>query len=575
MCGISGYIGNNDFKQGITAMVASQTHRGPDFSDTYIDKDFAALGHNRLAIIDLSPDAHQPFRDPSGRYVMVYNGEVYNYRELRQTLSKSYPFTTQSDTEVVLATFIQYGKDYVNHFNGMFAFAIWDTKEKKLFTARDRFGVKPFYYALHNNALYFASEIKALKAVLPKWGLNKKVWASYFAYGTYGMPDETFFEGINQLPGGHYLEYSNRKLLINRWYDFDERIKKMPLIVSETEAIKSYQSLLKDSISLRFRADVPVGINISGGVDSSLLLALINKREDASQIKGFTFHTGDARYDELPWVEAMIANTKSPLQKVLFTADEVASFSEKIGYYQDETYGGIPTLAYAKLFEEAKTAGVKVLLDGQEMDEVWAGYDYYHNNTQNTIQGIESNESPIRPACLQPLFFREAVKPHFPSPFEDDLLNKQYRDLFFTKIPRALRFNDRVSMAASVELREPFLDYRLVEFAFSLPLNIKFREGQTKFLLREMAAGLLHQKVVYAPKRPLQTPQREWLGNELKDKVTEAISYLKNNCSEYFIADELDKEWEMYQKGQQQSAFHLWQWVNFSFLVAKFENNGS
>jgi asparagine synthase (glutamine-hydrolysing) len=572
MCGISGYIGNKEFRQSIAAMVASQEHRGPDFSDIFMDTGFAALGHNRLSIIDLSAEANQPFQDATGRYVMVYNGEVYNYRELRETLSNDYIFKTQSDTEVVLAAFIHYGAACLKHFNGMFAFAIWDTKEKKLFAARDRFGVKPFFYSKKNEAFYFASEIKAIRTVLNTTGFNEKVLASYFAYGSYGMPDETFFEGIQQLPGGHFLEYKDSQLQVTRWYHFEKEVelsnRPQPLDEIKTE----YKQLLEESISLRFRADVPVGINISGGIDSSLLLALVNMRDDAAQIKAFTFYTGDARYDELPWVEAMITHTQTPLQKVLFTADEVREYTRKITYFQDEPFGGLPTLAYAKLFATAARQGVKVLLDGQGMDEQWAGYDYYHTHSAQTIQGINKGMSPFKKDCLNRDFLALAEKPLYPQPFDDDLLNKQYRDLFYTKIPRALRFNDRISMAFSTELREPFLDHRLVELAFSQPKAYKLHNQQTKYLLRLLLEEYAGKEITLAPKRPLQTPQREWLGNELKEMVEQALLYLKNECSEYFLPEALDLEWKNYKNGQQQSAFHLWQWVNFSFLAKQFTN---
>lgn len=570
MCGISGYIGEKEFRQEIKAMVEVLEHRGPDFSDVYLDKGFAALGHNRLSIIDLSEEANQPFQDVSGRYVMVYNGEVYNYRELRETLSKDYPFKTQSDTEVVLAAYLKYGSDCLKHFNGMFSFAIWDSREKKLFAARDRFGVKPFYYSQKDGDFCFASEIKALQAVGSTKGFNEKVWASYFAFGSYGMPDETFFEGIHQLPGGHFLEYKDEKLQLTRWYDFEKEVETNRSSCSLKAVKDQYKVLLEESIALRFRADVPVGINISGGIDSSLLLGLVNNRKDAAQIKAFTFYTGDARYDELPWVEAMIAKTQTPLQKVLFTAEEVAGFTRNISYFQDEPFGGIPTLAYGKVFAAAREQGVKVLLDGQGMDEAWAGYDYYHTGSGQTLQGVQAGISPFKKHCLNKDFLAMAEKPDYPKPFNDDLRNTQYRDLFYTKIPRALRFNDRISMAFSTELREPFLDHRLVELAFAQPEANKIHKGQTKYLLRLLLQDYAGNDITLAPKRPLQTPQREWLGTSLKPMVDTALEQLlASPYAHWFDKNEMYREWEHYRKGAQDSSFHLWQWVNFAFLMNK------
>ena len=584
MCGITGIIGNYKELQ-LDAMHASQQHRGTDATGKYFDAGYAALGHNRLAIIDLSPKSNQPFVDNSGRYSIVFNGEIYNYIEIKEALQSDYDFKTESDTEVLLAAFIIYGKSCLTKLNGMFAFAIWDQKEKKLFAARDRFGVKPFYYSIRNNTFYFSSEIKALHAAGITKECNEKVWASYFVYGSYGMPDDTFWEDIAQLPGGHFLEYEDQQLIIQKWYFFEVEIAKQPQNLTFEQAKERYTALLKDSIQLRFRSDVPVGFNISGGLDSSVLLALVNLQENGnsnlrchsepveepsidqqSAINAYTFYTNNSEYDELPWVEQMIAKTENPLNKVLLQSDEVPDLAQKIAWHQDEPFGGIPTLAYSKIFEQARKDGVLVLLDGQGMDEQWAGYDYYTQDNEATIQGVQN--SPYKIAMLSDSFLAKAEKPIYPKPFDNEVLNKQYRDLFYTKIPRALRFNDRISMAYSTELREPFLDYRLVEFAFSLPLDFKIRNGQTKYMLREIASEYLAADLVFAPKRPLQTPQREWLATDLKEWVSGCFKELENSsCSNWFDEEELHHELQRYFKGNIQSSFHIWQCIGLCEIL--------
>lgn len=629
MCGIAGILG--DYKElQLEAMLASQHHRGPDATENYFDAEFAALGHNRLAIIDLSAQSNQPFVDNSGRYVIVFNGEIYNYIEIKASLQNQYDFKTESDTEVLLAAFIIYGTSCLAKFNGMFAFAIWDNQGKKLFAARDRFGVKPFYYSLFNNDFYFSSEIKALQAAgIPKEA-NEKVWASYFAYGSYGMPDETFWEGIAQLPGGHFLEVdscqfesvedqsriialrqaqcdnlqsmgcqtepvevfcSRMNLTIEKWYCFEEEVAKQPKNLTFEQAKEQYVALLKDSIQLRFRADVPVGFNISGGLDSSVLLALVNLQKNdnsnlgchsepveepiedqQSAINAYTFYTNNPDYDELPWVEQMIAKTRNPLTKVLLQAGEVPDLARKMAWQQDEPFGGIPTLAYSKIFEQARKDGVLVLLDGQGMDEQWAGYDYYTQDNEATIQGVQ--DSPYKIAMLSDSFLAKAQKNIYPKPFDDEVLNKQYRDLFYTKIPRALRFNDRISMAFSTELREPFLDYRLVELAFSLPLDFKIRNGQTKFMLREIASDYLAADLVFAPKRPLQTPQREWLADDLKEWVSQCFTEIElSSFSDWFNKEVLYKELQLYLTGNKQSSFHIWQLISWYEILGKEPEN--
>ncbi|WP_367757399.1 asparagine synthase (glutamine-hydrolyzing) [Flavobacterium sp. WC2430] len=570
MCGIAGIVGDFNNYQ-LDAMLLSQHHRGPDVTGTYIDGGFASLGHNRLAIIDLSPQSNQPFLDPVGRYVLVFNGEIYNYIELKAELKGHYVFKTDSDTEVLLAAFLIYGKQCLQKLNGMFSFAIWDIQDKKLFAARDRFGVKPFFYSRQNNSFYFSSEIKAIHAAGISKTPNEKVWASYFAYGSYGNIDETFWEGIAQLPGGHFLEFQNERLILKKWYFFEEEVAKQSMNLTYEQAKNHYLMLLKDSIKLRFRSDVPVGFNISGGLDSSVLLAMVNSSgNNNNKINAYTFYTDNPEYDELPWVEMMVAKTKNPLTKVLLQADEVPDFAQKMEGQQDEPYGGIPTLAYAKLFEQARKDNVLVLLDGQGMDEQWAGYDYYTQKNDATIQGVQ--ESPYKTNLLSQSFLAKAEKPIYPAPFEDEVLNKQYRDLLYTKIPRALRFNDRISMLFSTELREPFLDYRLVEFAFSLPLDFKIKNGVSKFMLREIASEYLANDLVFTPKRPLQTPQREWLGKDLKKWVAQYFFSIENSdYSNWFNQEELHKELLAYFKGNKQSSFHIWQCISICEMIKKME----
>ncbi|GGE32424.1 asparagine synthase (glutamine-hydrolyzing) [Psychroflexus planctonicus] len=567
MCGISGIIGQKANKENITKMTKALYHRGNDAIQQWIEDD-VALGHNRLSIIDLQEASNQPFQKENSHWVLVYNGEIYNYIELRNELiQKGCTFTTQSDTEVLYQAFLQWGEACLERFNGMFAFAFWNTETKELLAARDRFGVKPFYYYHDEENFIFASEIKAIRKLI-KTNLNEKLLANYLAFGSYGMLQESFFEEINQLPGGHFIKLKKSDIEIKQWYDFVSRTNKKILelqYITENEAKEAYKLLLHDSIQLRFRSDVPVGFTLSGGVDSSLLLALVNQREEAKDIKAFTFYTNDERYDELPWVEQMVTKTKTQLEKVLLTADEVKERHQQLSKIQDEPYGGVPTIAYAKVFETMAKQGIKVILDGQGMDEAWAGYDYYQNNSNSTIQG-QTNASPFKTNVLVESFLAKAEKPTYPKPFDDDLLNKQYRDLFYTKITRALRFNDRVSMASTTELREPFLDYRLVEYAFSLPTKMKIRNNQGKYLLREILSDY-SKNLAFAPKRPLQTPQREWLAEDLSAMVENAIiSIKKSNLAVLFDTQQLQKEWKKYQQGEQDSSFHIWQWISVSKL---------
>ena len=563
MCGIAGIIGQNANQSNILAMLDCQKHRGPDFTAHYVEENSVALGHNRLSIIDLSSNANQPFTSDDGNLVMVFNGEIYNYIELRTKLQPKYNFRTQSDTEVLLNAYKEWGNKCLDKFNGMFALAIWDKKEQTLFAARDRFGVKPFYYFFDNSDFYFASEIKTFFAAGIEKIPNQKVWSSFFTEGSYGLPDETFWQNIQQLPGGHCLTLKGNSLQLEKWYSFENRAKSL-LNHFENNEEEYITNLLLKAINLRFRADVPVGFNLSGGLDSSTLLALIDQQDiDKSAVEAFTFVTNDERYDEIFWVKSMLENRPFHLNICPISANEIPELSLKMAQHQMEPYGGIPTIAYSKIFQAARQKGVKVLLDGQGSDEAWAGYDYYTNNSQSIVQGVTN--SPFRPNVLDVDFAKRAQKTIYDKPFEDNLLNLQYRDLFYTKIPRALRFNDRVSMMHGTELREPFLDYELVEYVFSRPIDFKIKDGIQKWLLRKIAEKFLHKDLVLAPKRPLQTPQREWLSEDLKDWVrAEVASLYQNN---WFNKQELETELNAFFKGDNQSSFHIWQWINAAQLL--------
>lgn len=569
MCGIAGILSRDLTKEArntsLEAMLLAQKHRGPDATQLWSDQSIG-LGHNRLSIIDLSESANQPMHSPCERYVIVFNGEVYNYIEIKKILGQEIQFRTQSDTEVLLQAYIKWGEAMLDKLNGMFAIAIWDKQEQQLFLARDRFGVKPLYYAQQENTLFFASEIKTLWAAGVAKNKNLEVWSKYLTYGSYGLPNETFWKGIHQLPGGCFVYYNLKKFQeINpvRWYDFEKNITTIkPTSIGVLQ--EQYAALLQDAIRLRFRADVPLGMNVSGGLDSSALIALVHHNLPAQKnIEAFTFFTGNPDYDELPWVENLLKDKPYPLHKVLLKSNDIPELFHDIAKIQDEPFGGFPTLAYSLLFKEARSKGIKVLLDGQGMDEAWAGYDYYHNASNSLIQGVTS--SPVKPEILLPEFVVLAQKEAYPTPFASELQNKQYRDIFYTKIPRALRFNDRISMYHGTELREPFLDYRLVELAFAQEDQIKFSDGNTKWLLRKITRELVSDEVALAPKRALQTPQREWIGNELKAFVGDKIKQFA--LLEGVDSDKVNQIWKAYLLGKQDNSFYIWQWINLAEMM--------
>jgi asparagine synthase (glutamine-hydrolysing) len=573
MCGISACAGAVWDRHHLFEMVASLAHRGPDDTGLFISPGgLAGLGHDRLSIIDLSAAGHQPMTDKSGRRWIVFNGEIYNYLELRAEL-KGYPFVSQSDTEVLLAAYDRWGEDCLEHLLGMFAFILWDEGEHKLFAARDRFGIKPLYYhQAEDGTIFMASEIKGLHAAGVARQPDETAWAAYLSTGLYDHSTRTFWEGVTSLRPGHCLTWQAGKVSTRRWYDLAEKVTETDSRPLET-VMEEYLDLLKQSITFRFRSDVPIGINLSGGLDSSILLGLVGAIQGPeSDVKAFTFVTGDAAYDELPWVQGMLAQTHHPSVVCLLKAEEVPDLAQSVQMHEDEPFAGLPTLAYARLFERARAEGVIVLLDGNGMDEQWAGYDYYLAALQGKKAGLVqgTREPTVIEETLLPEFRRKAEVFAVPESSPDPVRNLQIRDLVYTKIPRATRFNDRISMRCSTELREPFLDHRLVELALRQPVDRKIQGDTRKWMLRQIAQKLLPAGIVEAPKRPLQTPQREWLRGPLAVWAESCIENALGTFGGTWLKPErVRTQWRAYKAGQGDNSFYVWQWISLSLLAEK------
>ena len=581
MCGIAGIFGSDVNRAQLGAMVASQRHRGPDATGIYVSPSGrAALGHNRLSIIDLSDAGRQPMSYSDGRYWIAFNGEIYNYVELREQLAPRHAFRTRTDTEVLLAAYQEWGDGCLDRFIGMFAFAIWDEREQRLFAARDRFGVKPLHvHEPPGGGLWLASEIKALHAAGVAVEPDPTTWATYLASGMYDHSERTFWRDIRRVPPGGCLTWSERGGVRQRqWYDPAQAVLRTgPDLRSEADAGNELLGLLEESVRLRFRADVPVGICLSGGLDSSLLLGLVHRVQGKeSTVKTFTFFCGDPNYDETPWVEQMLAETRHPASFCRLTADEVPELAVRVQGIQDEPFGGLPTLGMAKVHERAYAEGVTVLLDGNGLDEGWGGYDYYAragevDSAIGPVQGTRRQQDHGN--CLVQEF-ASLASPFVPArPFHDPLLDLQYRDIQHAKIPRAMRFADRVSMMYSRELREPFLDHRIVELGLRQAADRKVRGQQGKWLPRQIAAQLVPGGVREAPKRPVQTPQREWLRGPLRDWVEAQLDVVLGELGgAWFDAAAVRKQWERYQDRGGDNSFFLWQWLNLGLIL---QNRGA
>jgi asparagine synthase (glutamine-hydrolysing) len=419
VCGIVAVAAAHEAQTVAERGIRTLHHRGPDAAGVWTEAvQGVALGHARLSIVDLSDAGRQPMVSADGRYVLTFNGEIYNYVELREELA-DYPFRSRTDSEVLLAAWCRWGERALDRLVGMFAFVVWDTVERRLVAVRDRFGVKPLYIAeLPSGGVALASEIKALHVMGVPIVDDETTWATFLCTGLTDFSIRTFWRDIRAVEAGTYVEWSaDRGTRTTRWYDLAARVGPDLDRRSEADVKAEYRALLESSVRLRFRSDVPVAINLSGGVDSSVLLGLVHAVQGPdSDVNVFTFATGDPQYDEVPELAAKIADV------------------------EDEPYGGLPTLAYSKIFAEARARGVIVLLDGNGLDEQWAGYDYYVNavvgaRDAGIVQGTTTSP-PVLSDVISPDLRARSIAFTAPERFPDRLRNLQLRDALATKIPR-------------------------------------------------------------------------------------------------------------------------------------------
>jgi len=563
MCGISGILsfGGKYNKEDILKMNKVLSHRGPDDQGTYFDE-FIGLGHRRLSIIDLSKAGHQPMSDESEKYWIIFNGEVYNYLEIREELiEKGHKFHSNSDTEVILKSYIEWGVECLQKFNGMWAFALWDQEKKELFCARDRFGIKPFYYYHKNGYFVFASEIKAL---LEARGIPRKPnYERILQYlGNYPLleNESTFFKDIFQLPASHYALIKKGEMKIERYWDIEKKS------VEDIDAKERFLELFKDSISLRLRSDVPVGTCLSGGLDSSSIVCVLNKMIDPTKQKTFSSCFEDKRFDEREYIEEVLKATSVTPFYTFPDINYIYPQIEKIVWHQDEPFDSTSIFAQWSVMELAKKNGVIVLLDGQGSDEALAGYipykwylllDSFSNKNPvyllknslglfKSVKGYKDYTNLSYYKILKRLVaskfiskekvksnrsfylkkefidkYKDNLKLNYSNRFGSRLENKLYHDVYYSSLPRLLQYEDRDSMAFSLESRVPFLDYRFVEFIFSLPVSNKIKNGWTKYILRKAMKDILPEKIrCRKDKMGFVTPQDMWLNiieGEIRD----------------------------------------------------------
>lgn len=616
MCGINGIfsfkenINRDFFESKLQKMNDLIFHRGPDSSGIFI-KDSIGLGFRRLSIIDLSNAANQPMLSDDEQIVIVFNGEIYNYLEIKQELvNKGYIFKTHGDTEVIVNSYKEYGEDCVERFNGMWAFAIFDFRLNKLFCSRDRLGVKPFYYCIDDNQLYFSSELKALHSVcnLRRANLNKVY--EYLAYGFRTSDGETFLENCYELLPGTNMVFENRKCTYNKYWKLKEDLYEHNKDLNFHE---EYTKLFENAVKLRYRSDVPVALLLSGGLDSTAIAKVTDNLIENGELGPNDIHAFIASFPNFKDDETVIAREfiktcrHIKLHEMHINTSSLVNNFENTIYGLDHPLSSFTSIVHQNIMRECKTKGIKVVLNGQGSDEAYAGYvknicgviltdkllsltgnflrEFHSLNTLNKFskptlitQMIKSTlkqtfSSYLRAKyqeksmqCLSKDFINENYK-HYQSEYHFSFRGNNFGNYLLNQINHQglnniLHYEDISSMQQSIEIRSPFMDYRLMEFAFSIPNELKFKNGVTKVIQRETIGKLLPDSITKnREKIGFSTPFTDYISNDknLKSYIFDILNSQQFKSKNIWNADKITSKFE---NPSRNTSFPFWRVVN-------------
>jgi len=605
ICGIIKFDGNSPEKDKVISMMQRQKHRGPDDEGVFLDKS-VGLGFVRLTATDSDELSHQPMFDDTGNYVIVHNGTIYNYIELREELiDKGIKFKSNSDTEVLLKMYIEYGKDCLDRLNGMFAFVIFNKRSNTVFGARDRFGVKPLYYFHDKEQFIFASEIPP---ILDVYGWENKpnelVIYEYLLHNRTDQTENTFFDGIKKLQHGHYFDIKDNQFTIKRWYNVADKIKECD------GNADNYKELLVDAVKLRLRGNFPVGVCLSGGLDSSAITSIIYRELSNTKVHTFSaiYNKGE-HGDESDFINLY----REELQNMHFITPDSSMLLSNLDHFIHIHAEPIPsTSSFAQycVMSVAKN-NVVATIDGQGADEALAGYHYFFGfyfkellkqakfgrllreilqyfKKHNSIDGLK-----YLVYFLLPSFLKNKV-----STFEKSYLNKDFvhrvassgknlivNELYSSnnlnealinhfeyKLEHLLKWGDRNSMAFSLESRTPFLDHRLVEYTLSMPSRCKIRNGETKYILRQVMKGLLPEPIrKRKDKIGFETPQDEWFRTPDFQALINEILNSESFQNRGFIYSK--KALDLYSKHLKKEiniSKEIWKWIHLELWFREF-----
>lgn len=622
MCGICGvYDSTGGSVNGdlINAMTEAMKHRGPDGSGVYQSNNIA-LGHRRLSIIDLS-GGRQPLSNEDDSMWVTFNGEIYNYVELRKELkADGHLFKTDSDTEVIVHAYEKWGKECVRRFNGMFAFALWDSRQRQLFMARDHLGIKPLYFIDLGNRILFASEIKALlqDTDCPR-EVDIEALAELFTFRYVPSP-KTLFKKIQKLPPGHHMVLSDCGIQVERFWDWVPKIRRN---WNEKDLIEEYCDLLQDAVRLQLRSDVPLGLFLSSGIDSGVLLAIMSKHS-SGPVQAFTigFEGGD-KTNEVQEAKILAETFGATHHFMMVKPDDYLKYYENYLWDIEEPLGN-ETAAAFYFVSKITSESVKVALTGQGADEPWAGYNRYIgvklSNIYSRMPSLATNRlAPLLlkiPGRLERLkrgivslaepdiltrfakiysFFSADMKQNlFSGPLKEQIVYDQYRarealrrlqtdvqhldpltqmlyiDTRADLPDDLLMVGDKTSMANSLEARVPFLDYRLIEFIESLPSNLKLKGLTGKYLHKKALEKWLPKETVYRKKKGFANPVEDWFRNTLRVHVEEYLLAPHSAVSRFFDQQYIRQMLEKDRAGSDQFRRHIYLLVSFELWHRTF-----
>lgn len=625
MCGIVGcynFRGEVDYST-LIRMRDTLEHRGPDDSGVYIDKENGiGLGHRRLSVIDLSSQGHQPMSNFNGSVWITYNGEVYNYEEIREELlQKGHSFKSTSDTEVILKSYLEWGIKCVDRFVGMFALAIWDKNIKRLYLLRDRAGVKPLYYYHKDNLLLFGSELKALMAHPEfKKNINMDVMPFYLRYG-YIPTTQTIFKNTHKLSPGHILSIQDNELKEMKYWDVVDQYLKEPFNKNQQTITEELEDLMVDAFKYRLISDVPSGIFLSGGIDSSIVTALLQKNTNR-QLKTFTIGFHENRFDEAKWAKKVADHLETDHTEYYFSASECIDLITEMPLIYDEPFAdnsAIPTYLLSKLARK----DVKVILSADGGDELFCGYDRYksisslytylpyvpkcvrnsiifaldkispgkdkHKKWINIIREsgkknlLDMHKFKINkwipqdisdvlcnmPQCQPHTYFEDTYRQLKKSGSIDQMMAIDFKTFLLDDI---LSKVDRATMHASLESREPFLDHRLVEYSARIPISLKHKNGLSKYILRQILYKYVPRNLVDRPKKGFVIPLSKWLKGKLNPMMMDYLSEDRIKRGGMFNPDVVKKCIKNFQDGKL-NVHKLWFILSFEMWREKWITN--